>query len=180
MGTRSKISKLPEDVRRWIEAALIENNFSEYQKLAAMLRERGYSISKSALHNHGQQMEEKLSAIRASTEAARVLVESAPDDQDARSEAIISLVQTELFNAIFSLQKAQATEDIGERIETLSAAAKNIATLARASINQKKYRGEVQERARAAAEKAETLAVKGGMSTETVAEIRRAILGIAA
>ncbi|MDR2261567.1 MAG: DUF3486 family protein [Azoarcus sp.] len=179
MGVRSKISKLPVDVQRWIETALIESNFSDYRALADMLGERGYSISKSAIHSYGQKMEQKLSAIRASTEAARMLVESAPDDQDARSEAVISMVQTELFDAIFSLSKAQDAESAGERIETLSAAAKNIATLARASVNQKRYRAEMQERARAAAEKAAALAVKGGMSAGTVAEIRRAILGIA-
>ncbi|MBP2844453.1 DUF3486 family protein [Dickeya oryzae] len=180
MARRSTIDKLPDDVRRWLDRALTDADFSGYQLLETALREKGYSISKSAIHRYGQKIERRFAAIKASTEAARLLTEGAADDQDARSEAIIALVQTELFESIVNLQ--EATEeglDPAERIGLLSSAAKNIATLARASVNQKKFRLEVQARAEAAAANVEKIARKGGLSADAVQALRREILGIA-
>jgi hypothetical protein len=79
-----------------------------------------------------------------------------------------------------NLQEA-GQEDVAqaERITLLSAAAKNIATLARASVNQKKFRHAVQLRIEAAAANVERIAQKGGLSAETVDALRREILGIA-
>ena len=121
-----------------------------------------------------------MAAIKASTEAARMITEGAADDRDDRSEAVIAMVQTELFEAILNLQEANDAADPSERIAILSAAAKNIATLARASVNQKKFRHEVEKRIAEVADKAAKLARKGGLSAESVDEIRNSILGIAA
>ena len=181
MSTRSKISALPDAVRHWLEQTLIGSNFSGYEELEALLREKGFVIGRSSIHRYGQQMARRMAAIRASTEAARMIIEGAADDQDARSEAVIAMVQTEMFEAILNLQAAgDAETDPGERIGILSAAAKNIATLSRASVNQKKFRHEIQTRAAEVADKAAKLAQKGGLSAASVAEIRRSILGIAA
>lgn len=181
MPRRSNVYALPEDVRRWLERALIEKNFSGYNDLEALLREKGFYIGKSSIHRHGQKIERRLAAIKASTEAARILTEGASDDQDARSEAVIALVQTEMFESIVNLQEAGDEEiDATERIDLLSRAAKNIATLSRASVNQKKFRLEIQAKAEAAAANAEKIARKGGLSQESVEALRREILGIAA
>lgn len=138
MARRSTIEKLPEDVRRWLERALTESGFSGYNELESLLRERGYVISKSAIHRYGQKIERRYGAIRAATEAARMLTEGAADDQDARSEAVIALIQTELFESIVQLQEAEEGEvDPKERVALLSKVAKNVATLSRASVNLK-------------------------------------------
>ena len=187
MARRSSIDGLPEEVRRWLERALAESNFSGYEALEDMLRERGYAIGKSSIHRYGQKIERRFAAIKASTEAARFLTEGAADDQDARSEAVIALVQTEMFESIINLQEA-AEEDIdpAKRIGLLSSAAKNIATLARASVNQKKFRLEEQARIEREArekliaeqeEKLQELRGADGMSEQMEARIRRILLG---
>lgn len=180
MPRRDAVSTLPDEVRTWLDKSLIKGNFSAYEQLEAALKERGFQISKSAIHRYGKKFERRLAAIKASTEAARMLTEGAADDQDARSEAVIALVQTELFESIVNLQEA-TDEDIdpADRIGLLSKAAKNIATLARASVNQKKFRQDVQARAEAAAANVEKIAKKGGLSAESVQALRREILGIA-
>ena len=61
-----------------------------------------------------------------------------------------ALVQTELFEAIIELQEADEETDSGKRVELLSKAVKNIATLARSSVNLKKFQAEAEERARRA------------------------------
>lgn len=181
MGRQSSITALPEDVRRWLERALTEQNFSGYEALEAMVHEKGFAISKSAIHRHGQKIERRMAAIKASTEAAKMITEAAGDDQDARSEAVIALVQTEMFDSIIAIQEAEDPDVTpADRLGLMSKAAKNIATLARASIAQKQFKTTVQARASEVAEKAARLASKGGLSADSAAEIRRMILGIAA
>ena len=180
MARRNSVGQLPQPVREWLDKSLVEGNFSGYQLLEEALRDKGFAISKSAIHRYGQKLERRFAAIKASTDAARLLTEGAADDQDARSEAVIALVQTELFESIVNLQEATDEDtDPAERIGLLSSAAKNIATLSRASVNQKKFRLEVQARAEAAAANVEKIAKKGGLSSESVEQLRREILGIA-
>jgi hypothetical protein len=181
MGRQSSITALPDDVRRWLERALSDQNFSGYEALEALMRDKGYAVSKSAIHRYGQKIERRMAAIKASTEAAKLLTEAAGDDQDARSEAVIALVQTEMFESIIAIQEAGDDElNASDRLGLMSKAAKNIATLARASIAQKQFKTQVRAKAAEVADKAARLASKGGLSAESVAEIRRSILGIAA
>lgn len=179
MAKRSKIVGLPAAVRSWLDAALTQGNFSGYEQLEAELTQRGYGISKSAIHRYGQNMERRLAAVRASTEAARQIAEAAPDEADQRSAAVISLVQTDIFNVLLLLQEADSA-DPGERLKLMGRAAKNIAELSRASVNQKKHEASVNARVRAAADSVEAIAKKGGLSAEALDTIRRDILGIAA
>lgn len=181
MARASSITALPDETRAWLNQALAEANFSGYKELEELLRAQGFEISKSAIHRHGQKIERRMAAIKASTEAAKMITEAAGDDQDARSEAVIALVQTEMFDSIIAIQEAEDPDvSPADRLGLMSKAAKNIATLARASIAQKQFKTTVQARATEAADKVAKLAKKGGMSASTVDEIKRSILGIAA
>lgn len=180
MGYQSTVSALPDAVRGALDKQLVTRNFTGYQALEDWLRAEGYEISKSAIHRYGQKIERRMAAIKASTEAAKFITEAAGDDQDARSEAVIALVQTEMFDSIIAIQEADDEELSAEdRLGLMSKAAKNIATLTRASLAQKEYKTKVMARAAEAAEKVAKLARKGGMSAATVDEIKRSILGIA-
>lgn len=178
MPKRSKIATLPAEIRKYLDRTLIEGNFSGYELLAAELAKRGYSIGKSSIHRYGANLERRLAAIKASTEAAVMIMDAAPDDQDARSGAIVSLVQTELFDTIMKLQEA-VDADPEARVKLLSAAAKNIATLTRASVSLKKWQVEIRAQVKAVADRVSRLAKKGGFSAKTADDIRREILGIA-
>ena len=180
MARRSRIETMPEEVRRWLERALIEANFSGYDQLEQMCKEKDIVLSRSAIGRYGQKIQRRFSAIKASTEAARMLTEGAADDQDARSEAVIALVQTELFESIVNLQEAgdEGLSD-ADRITLLSKAAKNIATLARASVTLKRFQSEVRAKVQVVAESAAAVARKGGLTVDAVESIRREILGIA-
>ena len=180
MPPKSKISQLPPELRAEIDALLIARGFAGYEQLERdILDAHGIELGKSTLHRYGQKLEQKLSAIRASTEAARLIAEAAPDDTDQRSAAVISLVQSELFQAMVDLQEAEQEEDPGERIKLLSGAARAIAEASRASLGQKKYAAEIQAAAkREAADAAEKVARRGGLSPDAVQELRRAILGV--
>jgi hypothetical protein len=62
----------------------------------------------------------------------------------------------------------------------LGNAAHAMADLARASLKQKEWAGQVRERTEAAAAAVEKITRKGGLSAESADAIRREILGIAA
>jgi hypothetical protein len=178
MGTRSKVEQLPPDVRDWLDRALKERAFSGYFELSAELAARGYVISHSSLHRYGQRLERRTAAIADATEAAKQIAAAAPDDEAQREAAVMAMLQEQIFSMLVDMRGAD-TDDLLERMKRLSALAKNISTLSRASIHQKKHEGEIRVRAEAAAAKVARIAKRGGLSQATVDEIKREILGIA-
>lgn len=184
MARPTAVDNLPQAVRVWLDKALVAENFSGYQLLEDELKSRGYSIGKSSIHRYGQKIERRMAAIKASTEAAKMITEGARDDQDARSEAVIALVQTELFETIVNLQEAGDIDDPAERIALLSSAAKNIATLTRASVTQKRLASDVRKAAREellreqAAELDKTVQA-GGMDEDQAMFWKKKFLGVA-
>lgn len=157
MGRKSTIDRMTPEAKAYIQAMLATGS-QTLDELIADLQQRfpaeasaGELPSRSALHRYGAKLDRRLSAIRASTEAARLIQAHAGDDKDARSEALTAMVQTELFDAILLLQEADDPDaDPAERVTLLSKAAKNIATLTRSSINLKEFQAKAEERARKA------------------------------
>lgn len=160
MGRKSSIDRLDPEIKAYIQAMLASGS-QTLDELIADLQARfpaaataGDLPSRSAVGRYGQRLERRLSAIRASTEAAKMIQAHAGDDKDARSEALTAMVQTELFEAILALQEADEVGedgekvDPGERVALLSKAAKNIATLTRSSINLKEFQAKVEEATR--------------------------------
>ncbi|MFV3367544.1 DUF3486 family protein [Pseudomonas sp. NY15435] len=169
MPPRSKVKQLPPSVKEWLDQSLVESNFSGYEALSAELEARGFSIGKSALHAYGQNFEDRLAALRQSSEQAQAVVRAAPDDEGAVNEALMRLVQDHLFKLLMA----------SEGKLDLPKVAKAVAELGRASVVQAKWKAEYRDRAEDAAAKVEKIAKKGGLSADTVAEIRREILGVA-
>ena len=195
MGRKSSTDRLEPEIKAYIQAMLASGSMT-LDELIADLRERwpaqsgsGELPSRSALHRYGSKLDRRLTAIRASTEAAKLIQAHAGDDKDARSEALTAMVQTELFEAILALQEADEVgedgekADPGERVALLSKAAKNIATLTRSSINLKEFQAKVEEatRKKLLAEQEANLqevAKAQGMDESQVDFWRRKFLGI--
>lgn len=179
MPPPSKIDLLDEETRRGLEERIVANGFGGYVALADWLSERGYSIGKSAVGAYGQKLERRLAAIKTSTEAARLIASAAPDDADERSNAIISLVQTEIFESLLALQDATDEDtDPAERVAILGKAAKNIATLTRASVARNKWAMEARAKLDAAVADVRKLAAGAGVSEETLAAIDARLQGV--
>jgi exonuclease VII large subunit len=189
MGRKSSIDRLPPEVKRHIEGRLADGRMT-LDELIADLHEHfpsaaaeGELPSRTAVHRYGQKLERRLAAIRASTEAAKIIQAQAGDDKDARSEALTALIQTELFEAILDMQESTDEEvDSAERVGVLSTAAKNIATLTRSSVNLKKFQAEVEITTRKKLleeqkAKLDAMGVKAGVTEETKLAIRQ-VLGI--
>ena len=190
MGRKSSIDRLDPQIKAYIQAMLASGS-QTLDELIADLQARfpaaAHSLpSRSAVGRYGQKLERRLAAIRASTEAAKLIQAHSGDDKYARSEALTAMVQTELFEAILALQEADEIGedgekvDPGERVALLSKAAKNIATLTRSSINLKEFQAKVEEATRKKVleeQKAalEAMPNKGGVTADTKAAIREAL-----
>ena len=177
MPPPSKIDLLDEDTRRELELKIVDNGFGGYVALSEWLAERGYSIGKSAVGAYGQKLERRLAAIRTSTEAAKLIVAAAPDEADERSNANISILQSGLFEALVDMQEAADEINPAKRVEILGKAAKNIATLTRASVARNKWAKELRERALLeAANRVESAALERGLTGEDAKFWREQVL----
>lgn len=179
MPRRSKIEQLPDEVRAKVDRLLIKAGFSGYDWLVERIREElGVDAGeKSSVQRYGSKLQRRLEAIKASTEAARAIAEAAPDEADDRSNAIISLIQTEIFEAILTMQEADEQPDPAKRVEVLGKAAKNIATLARSSIARNKWAAELRDKALLeAAQRVESAAQARGLTAEDASFWREQVL----
>lgn len=170
MAKRSKIATLPPPVKAWLDTALVEGNFSGYELLEAELKTRGFDIGKSSIHRYGSAFEQKLATLKLASEQAKAVVSVTGDDEGAVSQALMLMVQEQLFNLLNSSDR--------DAID-LPKVARAVADLGRTTITQAKWRTEVRARAAAAADAAEKIAKKGGLSAASAAQIRKMILGVA-
>lgn len=174
MPQRSSIQSLPEEVKGELDRRLVGGGFAGYRELAEWLAGAGFEISKSSLHRYGQQFEERLGLVKIATEQARAIADEARDDEGAMNDALIRLVQQKAFDVLMALESEQAAEDTD-----LVGLGMMVSKLGQAAVAQKKWQDQVRRRAEAAADRAEAVARKGGLSPEAVRTIRQEILGVA-
>lgn len=181
MARESAIDQLSPEHLELLKVRLEDSGFQDYQQLTDWLTELGYEISKSSVHRFGKKHEQKMQAVSLSTQAAIYMAARNPDDAGALSSTVITMMQSEFFNALVQLQSLDDDKEADPmvRMAMLSKISKGIAELSKASVNQKKHQIEVRDKAKAAADKVEQIANKGGLTGDTVQEIRKAILGIA-
>lgn len=175
MGRKSKVDGLPPELKAQLERLLADGNHEGYAALAEWLKSLGYAISKSSVHRYGQRVQAVMNRIKASTEAARLLAQSAPDEADEHSAAVLRIVQSALFDALTRVAEASEETDPAEQVKVLSQAARAIAEASRASIGQKRWADEV----RARIEEVERVAQKAGkrLDAATLEEIKRGLYG---
>mgnify|MGYP001081882057 CR=1 FL=1 len=180
MPRRSKIEQQPDDVRAKIDRMLIKAGFAGYDWLVERIRnELGADVGgSSGLQRYGSRLQRKLDAIQASSHAARLITEAAPDEADSRSNANISLLQSEIFETMLALQDATDEDDPKKRLALLGYAAKAIAPLTRASIARNKWAAEVQTKLDKATAEIKQIAAGAGISQETMAAIDARLQGI--
>ncbi|HHE3720923.1 DUF3486 family protein [Pasteurella multocida] len=179
MPKRSTVKSLPKAVKEWLDAALVESNFSGYRELEAELKARGYDISKSAVHRYGQALERRLAAIKASTEAAKVITQNISDDNASQSTALLEMIQSEILSILVQLEEAEGEENQMARLKAMSFLGKNISPLISAGVSLKKYQTEIKARAETAAKEVEKIVKKNGLTEEAADTVRKHILGIA-
>lgn len=180
----SKIAQLPDEIRTWLHTTLVKRSFGSIEavtaELQAMLQEAGVAmyIGKSAVGAESLKIKRATERIKATTEAAKLISESSRDDGDTRSEAVMALVQGEVFDLMLQIGDADAEEDPAARLDMLNQSALAISRLSRARVSQSRWRNEVEKQVKEAADAVAKIAKTGGLQKSQVDEIRAQILGI--
>lgn len=181
-----KIAALPDEIRRWLREAIVDRSFGDIggltEELNELLRQAGagVTVGRSAVGEESRRVKRAQEAIRATTEAAKLIAATSRDDADDRSAASMALVQSETFRLLLDLLEANDEDaDPVERLKVMGKVSKSLAELSRARVNQAKWATDVEARAKLAADRTAKLCRQGGMSEATVNEIRASILGIA-
>ena len=180
----SKIAQLPEEIRAWLHTTLVKRAFGDIvgvtEELQELLKEAGVAmyVGKSAVGAESLKIKRATERIKATTEAARLIAETSRDDGDTRSEAVMALVQGEVFDLMLQIGDADAEEDPAARLDMLNQSALAISRLSRARVGQSKWRTEVETKIREAADSVAKIAKTGGLKADQVDEIRSQILGI--
>lgn len=184
MPSRGKIARLPVELRQWLQQAFVDRAFGDIVDITAelntLMKEAGVAITigKSAVGAEAQRVRRAQETIAAVTRNMQLIASTASDDADMRGEALNAMVSTEMFEVLMLVREAEGEVELPARMKLMNQAALAAARLSTASVRQRKFRTEVEDRARAAAEKIGKIVAKGGMDASTAAEIRASILGI--
>ena len=183
MARRSAVNKLPPEIRDELSALFIQNAFGGYTALSEWLAEKGYAISRSALHRFGSDLEEEfdeaMQDARRSIELAKAMRASGnADDNGSLLDAASTMLQDQLLRISRALRKVES--DPAEAVKLLSTAARALADLGRLKVSYEKWQREEGEKIRADERaKAVGAAKAAGASPDMVAKMR-AKLGISA
>ncbi len=168
MPAPSAIDTLPPKLREELDQMLIARRFTGYTELAEWMEQAGYTISRSALHRHGQLTARRIEQVRIATESAQALMAASPDDEQALSTASLRLAQTKLYELVLRAEQVAEGGDLTDFLKVV----REIGNMARASSTTAKTRREALSAAGAIAEQK---AVAGGLTPDAAAAIRQHI-----
>lgn len=179
-----KIAQLPDEIREWLHKAFVARGFGDIEEITAelnaLMKEAGVAISigKSAVGVESQRFRRSQEALRKTTEVMKSFAENTRDDYDARGEALNAKISADMFECLHDAMEAESMEDPVDRLAMLGKASLAAARLTTTSVRQRKFRAEVETKAKAAAESVAKIARSGGLTADQVSEIRSQILGI--
>lgn len=168
MGQRSKVTGLPPEMREALDSRLLAGGFAGYVPLQDWLRAQGYDISKSSLHRYGTKLEERMAALKRSTDQAKALVAASPDEAGDMGEALMRLMSEKLFTLLMEMEVDPESADLGK-------IAKALAPLMRAQIAMKKFAAEVRAKT---SDVVDELVQAQGMNEEQARMWRAKFLGV--
>ena len=176
---RSKIARLPVDVRDAIVAALEAGK--SYDEITAAIQAMGVEVSRSGVHRFGQKHQKTIERLKAQREIAQAMaldMQGLADDRQGR-------LLIEMLQLLISRSTMQAVnEDEGSEgfdSKELYFISQAVKSLQQASNIDAEREAKIRAGAlKAAAATVDDVAKERGLSAETVSAIRAKILGVAA
>jgi hypothetical protein len=128
MALRGKINTLPLAIRKELDRRLIEGDFRDYRGLAAWLGTQGCTISSVGVWKYGSRLEQRLELVRLATTQAKAIVEASGADDCKINEALLRLVQQQLFAVLVELEPSEA------HAVNVAALARSVAQMGRVTL----------------------------------------------
>lgn len=185
MARPSTIEQLPPDILEQLQALLRDPRVSQMDTTArinAILEERGEKpVSKSAVNRYSQRMEEVGDRLRQSRAVAEMwIAKLGAQPQGQVGHLVNELLRTLAFDLTLTMQQGEIDIDSAPEVaKMLKDMAIAMEKLEKAASENVKREQEIKQQARQeAAEVAAKVAKQGGLSADSVQELRRAILGV--
>lgn len=191
MARPSSVEQLPPDILEQLQALLRDPRVSQMDvtaRINEMLAEQGHPerVSKSAVNRYSQRMEKVGERLRQSRAVAEMWIgKLGATPQGQLGHLVNEILRTLAFDMSMQLQDdavvAASIEDRAGVISMLKDLSLSVVRLEAAASENVKREEEIRQRERSeAAEVAAKVAKQGGLSAESVQELRRAILGVRA
>lgn len=185
MPRPSTIEQLPPDILEQLQALLRDPRVTQMDATARIneiLAEQGEEpVSKSAVNRYAVRMNEVGAKLRESRAVADMwIAKVGATPQGQLGHLINEMLRTLAFDITLKLQDGEiSAEDMPGVIDMLKHLSLSVMRLEKAASENVKREQQIKEQTRKeAAEVAEKVAKQGGLSPESVQELRSAILGI--
>lgn len=181
----SSVEQLPADILEQLQALLRDPRVTQLdatRRINAILEERGETpVSKSSVNRYAVRMSEVGERLRQSRAVAEMwIAKLGAQPQGQLGHLVNEMLRTMAFELTLKLQEGELNEEsMPAVIDQLKQLSLSVVRLERAASENVKREAEIREQARReAADAAEKVARQGGLSSDSVQELRRAILGV--
>jgi soluble cytochrome b562 len=184
-GRSSKVDLLPENIRNQLHAMLREKSITQQQILDSINElidgdglPEDLKLSRSGLNRYATQVEQVGASLRQMREATAALTAQLGDKPTGEvTKLILEMGRGQLFKLFMAqANDPDAEVDVGMLKEAMLAAQRLESTAMQSHKREKEIR---QAFAEEIATKTEKIVTQAGLTKDTVAQIRREILGIA-
>lgn len=162
-----KVYELPEEIRKQVNALLIEPNVT-YEDIAAFLKGKGQDITKSSIGRYGQWFFNEVRETEMLRDQA-ALITSDPD-----KALLLEKLTATMLTKRLAIAMQSAAFDVLDHAKLIDAFAK----LQASSTNREKWSMEIRKKVDKTAEDVSRIAKKNGLSESAAGQIRNKILGI--
>lgn len=172
MSQKSAVQRLDPRIREAVDAAIREGR-ATIDEILAIIAAMGGEVSRSAVGRYKQKAESQMQRYREAQEVAKVWIgklQAEPEGDVGR--LLAEMLRTAAFQTLGDMEAAAP-----EEIMLLAKAIKDLASADK--LTAERILKARQEATREAAEAATAVAKSKGLSADTVAELRRHILGVA-
>ena len=178
---RRKIAALPEHLRAELDRHLSRHSFHSCRSLSKWLRDNGYTISHAAIHKYGQSFDRHLEAVRRASEQARSVCEQFKDDDESMQNALMRLVQSQLFQMLVAVNETSKRNTKGSATDlvpiNLPALARSVAGLLKVDVERRRWSERTRAKIVQASEVLEA-AKSDGLGEDVVSRIRDVLMAI--
>lgn len=172
MARKSAITRMDPRIREAVDAAIREGR-ATIADIVGLLKSLGEDVSKSAVGRYKQRAEAQMQKFREAQEVAKVWIGKLQSDPEGDVGRLLSeMLRTTAFQTIGDLDEADP-----QSLMFLAKALKDLASTDKLTAD--RILMVRREMAREAAEKVGAVGRAKGLSAETVAELRKEILGVA-
>jgi len=184
MPPRSIFDTMPDGVRDELNQKLFGSGFGDLVALSAWLGEQGYEVSKSSLGVYSKGLKDKMERATARARERLEIAKTLRGTTDDEKAALLELSEMASLDQLLDILESASDLTMQERLKFMPRIITAGANLNRSAVGSAKWKRdfehEIREQAKLEAAEAATKSAKdAGVSEETIARIRRDVLGMA-